>query len=91
MTNSRSGKKNRLYKEFIKHRLYKEFIKHQTKDKEDKYKNYKNRLTSIMRTQKKDYYNQLLFKYKNNNKATRDVLNDMINKHGKKGFSSIFS
>lgn len=53
MTNSRSGKKNRLYKEFIKHRLYKEFIKHQTKDKEDKYKNYKNRLTSIMRTQKK--------------------------------------
>lgn len=36
-----------------KNRLYREFIKHRTKDKEDKYKNYKNRLTCIMRSQKK--------------------------------------
>lgn len=48
-----------------KNRLYREFLKHRTKDKEDKYKIYKNRLTSIMRSHKKAYYDQLLQSYKN--------------------------
>lgn len=32
-----------------KNQLYEEYIKHQTKEKEDKYKKYKNKLTDIMR------------------------------------------
>ena len=36
-----------------KNRLYREFITYRTKEKEDKYKKYKNKLTSIMRLHKK--------------------------------------
>lgn len=64
-----------------KNRLYREFIKYRTKEREDKYKKYKNRLTSIRRLQQKDYYNKLLLKHKNI-KAT----NAMIKKCGKKSF-----
>ena len=61
-----------------KNKLYREFLKHRTKEKEDNYKKYRNRLTSIMRCQKKMYYEQLLQKYKKNIKATWSVLNKVI-------------
>ena len=67
-----------------KNRLYREFIKHRTKEKEDKYKKYKNRLTWIMRLQQKNYYEQLLNKHTNNIIATWSVLNDMIKKSSKR-------
>ena len=62
-----------------KNKLYKEFLNHPTKEKEDTYKKYRNRLTAIMRCQKKMYYEQLLQKYKRNIKATWSVLNKVIN------------
>lgn len=51
---------------------------HRTKENEDKYKNYWNKLTSILRYEKKRYYEQLLQKHKNNIKATWSVLNKII-------------
>lgn len=61
-----------------KNKLYMEFLKHRTKEKEDNYKKYRNRLTSIVRCQKKMYYEQLFQKYKRNIKATWSVLNKVI-------------
>ncbi len=61
-----------------KNKLYMEFLKHRKKEKEDNYKKYRNRLTSIMRCQKKMYYEQLLQKYKKNIKATWSVLYKVI-------------
>ncbi len=50
--------------------LYKEFIKHRTKEAENKYKKYKNKLTSIMRSSKKMYYSKL---HKLNSKLNKQV------------------
>lgn len=58
--------------------LYKEFIKNRNKEKEMKYKRYKNKLTDIMRNCKKDYYCKLLDKNKNNIKETWKILNSII-------------
>ena len=40
--------------------LYKQFLQIRTKEAENKYKKYKNKLTSILRTNKKDYFNKQL-------------------------------
>ena len=41
-----------------------DFIRRRTKEAEDKYKKYKNKLTNIIRTCRKEYYDKIL----NNNK-----------------------
>lgn len=64
-----------------KEQLYKDFIKHRTKDKAYKYKQYRNRLTTIIREQKQNYYRILLGKYKANIKATWDVIKEVIDQH----------
>lgn len=46
--------------------LYREFIKHRTIEIEHRYKKYKNKLTNIMRTCKKEYYAKLIDNNKNN-------------------------
>lgn len=43
-----------------KNLLYKDFLKKRTKQAEHKYKTYKNKLTRIMRSTKRDYYSNLL-------------------------------
>lgn len=43
-----------------KNLLHKKYLKLRTSESEDKYKLYKNKLTSIMRLQKKEYYNKIL-------------------------------
>lgn len=53
-----------------KNRLYKEYVKNRTPDNEAKYKAYKNKLTTIIRKSKKDYYNKKLKDNKGNMKAT---------------------
>ena len=45
-----------------KNTLYRERVKHRTKEAENKYK-YKNKLTSIMRIHKKQYYSVSLHSY----------------------------
>ena len=61
-----------------KNKLYRDFIKYRTKDKEIKYKLYKNKLIDIIRINKKEYYNKLLENNKNNIKGTWDILNKII-------------
>ena len=64
--------------------LYKQFLKTRTKEAENKYKKYKNKLTSIMRINKKDYYNKQLQQNKSNTQGTWNILNSLIKKGLKK-------
>lgn len=63
-----------------KNYLYRTFLRLRTNDAEVRYKKYKNKLVSIMRKQKKDYYTKLLDKSKNNTKGTWSILNSVLNK-----------
>lgn len=61
-----------------KNQLYKKFLQQRTSDSEGKYKHYKNKLTTIMRTQKKEYYSKILKDSKNNIQRTWKVINHII-------------
>lgn len=61
-----------------KNTLYREFIKGKTKEAENRYKKYKNKLTHIIRANKKDYYKRLLDDNKNNTKGIWKSLNSII-------------
>ena len=63
--------------------LYKRFLKHRTVVSENKYKTYKNKLTSLKRICKKEYFSKLLENNKDNVKNTWRVLNSLINKQFK--------
>ena len=63
-----------------KNNLYKSFVTNKSIERERKYKQYKNKLTDIIRQSKKQYYNDILNKNSNNTKATWKILNDIINK-----------
>lgn len=60
--------------------LYRRFLKHRTKEAENKYKIYKNKLISIMRSNKKEHYHKLLEQYRSNTQGTWRVLNSIIKK-----------
>ena len=64
-------KKNNLYRKFLENRSF---------DREQRYKRYKNKLTTILRNCERNYYSNLLEKHKNNVKETWKVLNSVINK-----------
>ena len=66
--------------------MYIKFLKNRTSDNEERYKKYKNRLTSVLRNCEKGYYSNLLAKYRNNIKETWKILNGIIK--GKRGSSS---
>lgn len=63
-----------------KNKLYRDFIKFRSKEAEMKYKLYKNKLTTIMRQAKKDYFGSLLEKNKTDIKGTWNILNKLIGK-----------
>uniref|UniRef100_A0A8C6MKE1 Reverse transcriptase domain-containing protein n=1 Tax=Nothobranchius furzeri TaxID=105023 RepID=A0A8C6MKE1_NOTFU len=63
-----------------KNSLYMRFLKLQTKEAEDRYKKYKNKLVTIIRKQKKEYYGELLNKNKDNIKTTWGIINNVINR-----------
>lgn len=63
-----------------KNYLYRLFFKLRTKDAENRYKKYKNKLVSIIRRQKRDYYTKLLDKNKNSTKNTWGVINSVLQK-----------
>ena len=74
-----------------KNTLYREFIKRRTREAEDKYKKYKNKLTNIIRTCRKDYYSKLLDSNKNNVKGIWNILNSIIkNKSGQVNYPQYF-
>ena len=63
-----------------KNKLYRDFIKARTQEAETKYKVYKNKLTTIMRQAKKDYYSALLERNKSNIKETWNTLKKVMGK-----------
>ena len=60
--------------------LYKKCIRSRTLTAEQKYKLYKNKLTTILRFAEKSYYSSLLVANKGDAKGTWNVLNAVINK-----------
>ena len=72
-----NGLKNACHK---KNRLYKQFLCSRSHTCEEKYKTYKNKPTSILRTAEKEYYSKLLTDAKGNIKSTWKILNTIINK-----------
>ena len=71
--------------------LYKKYLQLRTNESEGKYKMYKNKLTSILRSQKKEYYNKTLEDSTNNIQRTWKVINQIIrNKGYKSGFACYF-
>uniref|UniRef100_A0A8C7YP82 Reverse transcriptase domain-containing protein n=1 Tax=Oryzias sinensis TaxID=183150 RepID=A0A8C7YP82_9TELE len=71
--------------------LYKEFLKQRTKEAENRYKKYRNKLTNIIRRCKKEYYDKLLDKNKSNVKNIWSILNAVIRKGAKEnGYPKYF-
>ena len=60
-----------------KNSLYKQFLKFRTKQAEEKYKRYKNKLVSILRLAEKQFYNNKLLLYQNDLKNTWRILNEI--------------
>lgn len=56
------------------------FLKLRSKEAEERYKKYKNKLVWIIRRHKKEYYGDLLNKNRNNMKATWGIINSVIKK-----------
>ena len=63
-----------------KNTLYKLYMKNRTKEAESRYKTYKNKLMSIIRHKKKDYYHNELEQHRCNTQATWKILNSIIKK-----------
>ena len=72
-----NGLKNACRK---KNRLYKIWLHSQTPAAESRYKIYKNKLTSILRTAEKEHYSKLLSDAKGNIKDTWNFFNAAMNK-----------
>lgn len=58
----------------MKNKLYRDFVKYRTVNAEKKYKAYENKMTTIMKRGKKDYYTNLLMENKSNIKIMWKVL-----------------
>ena len=63
-----------------KNKLYRDYLKSRSKRKLLVYKQYKNKLTNILRCEEKRFYHGLLLKHKNNTKETWKVLKNIIDK-----------
>lgn len=60
--------------------LYVKFIRNPSLSNDQRYKKYKNKLTSILRLCEKDYFSKLIEEKKNDVKGTWRILNDIIRK-----------
>ena len=69
--------RNACHKFFL---LYNKFLRSRTLTAEQKYKLYKNKLTTILRFAEKSYYSSLLVANRGDAKNTWNVLNTVINK-----------
>uniref|UniRef100_A0A3B3BUC2 Reverse transcriptase domain-containing protein n=1 Tax=Oryzias melastigma TaxID=30732 RepID=A0A3B3BUC2_ORYME len=63
-----------------KNKLYRDFIKNKTEENETKYKTYKNKLISMLRKQKRSYYDKLLQRYVKDIRSTWKVINNVMEK-----------
>ena len=82
-----NGLKNACRK---KTRLYQIWLHSQTPAAESRYKTYKNKLTSILRTAEKEHYSKLLSDAKGNIKDTWKFFNAAMNKKSSNEFPSHF-
>ncbi len=73
-----------------KNYLYRQFIKYRTREAELKYKKYKNKLTTIMRTCRNDYYAKSIESKKNNLKDIWKVLNNIISRTNENFYPDYF-
>ena len=73
-----------------KDKLYRKYRSSQTASSKRALTNYKNKLTSIIRASKKQYYCNLLDEHKHNLKKTWGVLNDLLGNKRKKPLSDSF-
>ena len=76
-----SGIKNAIKK---KNNMYKVFLKRRNLENESRYKNYKNKLTEIIRNAKKQFFNNKFEKCKNNMKETWRNINNLLYKNKRK-------
>ena len=63
-----------------KNKLYKQFMAKRNPIRESRYKNYKNKLTHLIKNAKKAYYEKRFDAVKNNQKATWKLINEVTNK-----------
>ena len=63
-----------------KNKLYKQFMAKRNPIRESRYKNYKNKLTHLIKNAKTAYYEKRFDAVKNNQKATWKLINEVINK-----------
>ena len=64
-----------------KNSLYKQFLKKRDQNSEQKYKAYKNKLLSIIRYRKKQYFESLLDANKTDARETWKILNKLLNRN----------
>jgi hypothetical protein len=67
-----------------KNRLYRKFLKFPTSQNEINYKQYRNNLSSLLRTAKRLHYEEKLSLAKTNVKKTWQVLNEILQRRGNK-------
>ena len=72
-------------------KLYKIYLDNLTIYNSDKYKKYRNKLTSLIRTSRKMYYSEKLNSVKSNMKATWGIINDLIERKKHKLPSEMFT
>ena len=74
-----------------KHRLYKAFIKSPSALRESHYRNFRNKLTQLIKRAKRIYYDGQFERTKNELKSTWKFINEIINKRkSKPAMTSIF-
>ena len=66
-----------------KNNLYTKFLQYNNPKSLEKYKRYKNKLTKILRSCEKMYYDKILEQQKKNVKGTWNILNKIIGKKEK--------
>ena len=64
-----------------KNRLCKTFLKRPSHRNETVYKKYKNKLSHVIKTAKKNYYENEFLKYKNDIKMTWQTINKVLNRN----------
>lgn len=64
-----------------KNKLYKEWLKKKTDSLLSKYKNYKNKLTNLIRSSERLYYHEKLQQHKTDIKQTWKIINSILNKN----------
>ena len=73
-----------------KEKLYKKYVAHPTESNKQNFHVYRNRLTSIIRASKKDYYAEKLSSCRHSAKQTWNVLNSILGRHSKPNLPTSF-